>query len=154
VKWILPGAALLSWALGGYAVYVTSAQFSGRGVAESYAAFEAGSNLGNVLWFLLWTGASAVACWILVRKAGPGAVRAVSYTLYGYGTPATLLVFPDAAMSFAVSHVRASTDSTAPHSSVVEVLVISGGVAVVCAALLSLAISIRERHRPAPTSGR
>lgn len=99
-KWALLGTVLLPWALGSFAVYVTSAQYSGLGIFESYRAFEAGSNLGNALWFLLWTGISAAVCWFLVRKPGPvGAIQSASHALYCYGTPSALLVFPDAAMS-------------------------------------------------------
>ncbi|MCP1412497.1 hypothetical protein J3D46_001763 [Paenarthrobacter sp. A20] len=149
-KWVLLGTTLFPWALGSYAVYVTSAQFSGLGIFESYRAFEAGSNLGNALWFLLWTGISAAVCWFLVRRPGPiGAVQSGCHALYCYGTPAALLVFPDAAMGFAVSHVRAFTDDTVLHSPVVEFLVVSGMGALACAFVMSLVFKIKKPRREA-----
>lgn len=148
--WVLLGAALVPWALGSFAVYVTSAQYSGLGIFESYRAFEPGSNLGNVLWFLLWTGVSAAVCWLLVRKPGSlGAIQPASRALYCYGTPAALLVFPDAAMGFAVSHVRAFTDDTALHSPVVEFLVISGMGALACASVMTLVSRMKRTLRTA-----
>lgn len=149
-KWVLLGAALIPWALGSFAVYVTSAQYSGLGIFESYGAFEGGSNLGNILWFLVWTGVSAAVCWFLVRKPGAiGVIQPVSRALYCYGTPAALLVFPDAAMGFAISHVRAFTDDTALHSPLVEFLVISGVGALACASLMSL---VFRKERPQRTA--
>lgn len=149
-KWVLLGAALFPWALGSFAVYVTSAQYSGLGIFESYQAFESGSHLGNVLWFLIWTGASAAVCRYLVRKPSAiGAIQLASRALFCYGAPAALLVFPDTAMGFAVSHVRAFTDDTVLHSPVVEFLVISGLGALACAFLMSLVFRVRRRRRAA-----
>ncbi|MFJ4027136.1 hypothetical protein ACIPWF_08425 [Paenarthrobacter sp. NPDC089989] len=153
MKVILLGASLIPWVLGCFAVYVTSAQFSGLGIVESYRAFEVGSNIGNALWFVSWTGVSAAVCWLLARKNDAGAVRSASFVLYCYGTPAALLILPDAAMSFAVSHVRAFTDDTALHSPVVEFLVVSGVGALVCAVALSVWGGIRKRHGAAQASG-
>ncbi|MFI2564397.1 hypothetical protein [Paenarthrobacter sp. NPDC018779] len=153
MKVILFGASLIPWALGCFAVYVTSAQFSGLGIVESYRTFEVGSNIGNALWFVSWTGISAAVCWLLARRNDPGAVRSTSFVLYCYGTPAALLILPDAAMSFAVSHVRAFTDDTALHSPVVEFLVVSGVGALVCAVALSAWGGIRKRHGAAQASG-
>ena len=147
-KWFLLGATLIPWALGSFAVFVTSAQFSGLGMVESYLAFEVGSNIGNALWFVSWTGVSAAVCWLLARRNDTEAVRSASFVLYCYGTPAALLIFPDAAMSFAVSHVRAFTDDTALHSPVVEFLVASGAGALVCAGVISVCSGIRKRRGP------
>jgi uncharacterized membrane protein len=52
-------------------------------------------------------------------------------------------------MGFAVSHVRAFTDDTALHSPVVELLVVSGIVALACAAFLSVASRSKKLQRMA-----
>lgn len=147
--WVVAGATLVPWALGGWAVFITTAQYTGLGLFESYTAFQGGSNVGNGLWFALWTAASVLVCGILFRSitADVGVIQLSYCTMYCYGTPATLLLLPDAAMSFSVSHVRAFTDSTALHSPVVEFLVISGSAALVFAAVLSLLTGLRKRHQ-------
>lgn len=59
-----------------------------------------------------------------------------------------MLVFlPDVAMGFAVSHVRAFTDATAPHSVVVDALVLSGGTALLYALVVSFGESMYRRQR-------
>lgn len=55
-------------ALGACAVYIVSAQYTGLGLVESYQGFQVGSNVGNGLWFVLWTGISALTCWLLSRR--------------------------------------------------------------------------------------
>ncbi|MBE4720381.1 hypothetical protein DAD99_20225 [Pseudarthrobacter sp. AB1] len=55
-------AAAVPWLLGAYSVYIVSAQYTGLGLIESYLAFQDGSNVGNVLWFVLWTGISLAVC--------------------------------------------------------------------------------------------
>ncbi|UKA52170.1 hypothetical protein LFT48_21670 (plasmid) [Arthrobacter sp. FW305-123] len=128
-------AGAVPWALGFYAVYIVSAQYTGLGLVESYQGFQAGSNVGNVLWFVLWTGASALTCWFLSARASRRATlpKMIASVLLCYAVPAVLVFLPDAAMGFAVSHVRAFTDATAPHSSVVDALFLSGVIAFLCA---------------------
>ncbi|RAX43990.1 hypothetical protein DQ354_17795 [Arthrobacter sp. AQ5-06] len=101
------------------------------------------------MWFVLWTCISLAVCWYLTRRASGSleAERTIASVLYCYAIPAVLLFLPDAAMGFAVSHVRAFTDEMAPHSTVVDFLVLSGGVALACALLLSLTGALRRRHR-------
>ncbi len=137
------------WALGAHAVYIVSAQYTGLGLGESYQGFQVGSNVGNVLWFVLWTGISALTCWFLSRRiSGPATLLSrIASVLLCYAVPALLVFLPDAAMGFAVSHVRAFTDATAPHSSVVDALVLSGGIALLCALVVSFADSMFRRQR-------
>ncbi|MDQ0031455.1 hypothetical protein [Arthrobacter bambusae] len=56
MKAIIVLAAVVPWLLGFYAVFFVSAQYTGRGLFESYLAFQGGSHLGNVIWFSVWTG--------------------------------------------------------------------------------------------------
>lgn len=148
-------AGAVPWALGAYAVYFESAQYTGLGLVESYQGFQVGSNVGNVLWFVLWTGLSALSCWFLSRRTSRPTTlpKMIASVLFCYTVPALLVFLPDAAMGFAVSHVRAFTDATAPHSSVVDALLLSGGAALLAALAISLGEAMyrsQRRTRDAP----
>jgi hypothetical protein len=94
----LAGAA--PWTLGAYAVYIVSAQYTGLGLVESYQGFQVGSNVGNVLWFVLWTGISALTCWFLSRRTSRPTTlpKMIASVLLCYAVPALLVFLPDAAM--------------------------------------------------------
>jgi hypothetical protein len=77
----------------------------------------------------------------------------IASVLFCYTVPALLVFLPDAAMGFAVSHVRAFTDATASHSSVVDALFLSGGAALLAALAISLGEAMyrsQRRTRDAP----
>ena len=143
-------AAGVPWIFGFYLVYVVSVQYTGLGLLDSYAALQGGSHLGNAVWFVLWTGISVISCWFLAIKAGSTRerVKAISLTLYAYSIPAVLLSMPDAAMGFAVSHVRAFTDGSAPHSAMVDFLVLSGIAAALLALVLPHVLKLKGRRQP------
>ncbi|WIV29203.1 MULTISPECIES: hypothetical protein [unclassified Paenarthrobacter] len=148
-------AGAVPWALGAYAVYIESPQYTGLGLVESYQGFQVGSNVGNVLWFVLWTGLSALFCWFLSRRTSRPTTlpKMIAFVLFCYTVPALLVFLPEAAMGFAVSHVRAFTDATAPHSSVVDALLLSGGAALLAALAISLGEAMyrsQRRTRDAP----
>ncbi|UWX95799.1 hypothetical protein N2K95_08790 [Arthrobacter zhaoxinii] len=143
-------AAGVPWIFGLYLVYVVSAQYTGLGLLDSYAAFQGGSHLGNTVWLVLWTGITFISCWFLAIKAGSarGRSKAISFILYAYSIPAVLLFMPDAAMGFAVSHVRAFTDGSAPHSVMVDLLVLSGVGAALLALVLPHVLRLKGRRQP------
>ena len=147
-------ACVIPWLLGAHAVFIESAQHTGLGLFESYAAFQAGSNLGHVIWFTLWSGMSATTCSVLMRRTGlsASALRMAVFVLIAYAVPAVLLIFPEAAMGFAVSHVRTFTDETVPYSRLALFLIQSGSAALVLAATLSVAryASAQKHGKEAP----
>lgn len=98
-------AGSVPWALGAYAVYIESPQYTGLGLVESYQGFQAGSHVGNVLWFVLWTGTSALFCWFLCRRTRKNRAlpTIIAPVLFCYAVPALLVFLPDAVMGFAVS---------------------------------------------------
>ena len=83
-------------------------------------------------------------------RVGTGAGGIDSLTLYAYSIPAVLLFMPDAAMGFAVSHVRAFTDGSAPHSVMVDFLVLSGVAAALLALVLPHVVKLKGRRQPTP----
>ena len=90
--WWFAGA--VPWALGAYAVYIASAQYTGLGLVESYQGFQVGSNVGNVLWFVLWIGISAFTCWFLsVRTGRPSTLSKVTASVLLCDAVPALLVF-------------------------------------------------------------
>ncbi len=141
VKTVIVLAALVPWLLGFYAVFFVSAQYTGLGLSESYLTFQGGSNLGNVIWFGVWTGSTATISWVLVRRIGrfPSARRVAAFTLIAYAVPALLLIFPVTTMGFAVAHVRAFTNEQTPYSTLALFLVQSGTVALALGTILSAA---------------
>lgn len=143
-------AALVSWGLGAYAVYVVTAQYTGLGLWESYSAFQGGSNFGNVLWFVIWSGTTCISSWWLARdsKKSLEQKKTVPYVLLAYAVPSLVVLLPDAAMGFAVSHVRAFNDETYPHSEIVEFLTQSGIVALAGALTWQLVVTVRHRRKP------
>ncbi len=133
-------AAALPLVLGTYAVFVVSAQYAGLGLVGSYRAFQGGSNVGNVVSFVVWWGLSALTCLVLVhlvrRREPLNFAKAAALVLAAYGVPAVLSLLPDTAMGFAVSHVRAFTDETVLHSGIATFLVVSGAASLAAAAVL------------------
>ncbi len=146
-------AAAIPWILGAYAVFFVSAQYTGLGLFESYVAFQGGSNLGNVIWFVVWSGTTGMVCWTLVRRIARSfdARKVAPFVLFAYAVPSMLLIFPDTAMGFAVSHVRAFADGAAPHSPIALFLFQSGTVGLIVAVVLSVIhwVSARRKRVPA-----
>lgn len=146
-------AAVIPWLLGAYAVFFDSVQYAGLGIFESYLAFQGGSNLGNVIWFVVWSGTTGIVCWMLVRRFGRSfdARRVALFMLFADAVPSMLPIFPDTAMGFAVSHVRAFADDAVPHSPVAMFLIQSGTLARIFAVILSVVNwgSARKRRVPA-----
>ena len=140
-------SCVIPWISGSYAVFIESAQHTGLGLLESYAAFQAGSNLGNAIWFTLWSGMSATTCWILIRRLvlSPSAPRITVFILIAYAVPAALLIFPETAMGFAVSHVRIFTDEAVPYSRLALFLIQSGAAALAIAAILLIGFRAPKR---------
>lgn len=89
-------AAVIPWTLGAYAVFIVSAQYTGLGLFESYAAFQGGSTLGNVIWFLTWSGMTGTVCWTLARRIGRSfdARMVAPFILFAYAVPSMLLISP------------------------------------------------------------
>lgn len=133
-------AAVIPWSLGVYAVFFESAQYTGQGLFDSYVAFQGGSNLGNVIWFVVWSGTTGVVCWTLVRRIARSfdARKAARFVLFAYVVPSMLLIFPDTAMGFAVSHVRAFANGAVPHSPLALFLFQSGTLGLILAVVLSV----------------
>jgi len=146
-------AAVIPWLLGVYGVFFVSAQYTGLGLFGSYRAFQSGSNVGNVVSFVVWSGMAGISCWTLVRniRRTSDARKVAPFMLFAYAVPSMLVLYPDTAMGFAVSHVRAFTDDTVPHSGLVSFLIQSGSLALVAAVILTVAnyVSARERRVPA-----
>ncbi|MBP2412987.1 hypothetical protein JOF48_001786 [Arthrobacter stackebrandtii] len=117
-------------AVGSYEVFVVTAQYTGLGFVESYRAFQGGSHLGNVISAVTWYGAGVLTClWLLRGTARSGTLswwRVAGMLLLAYGIPSLLVIYPDATMGFAVSHVRAFAADAAPHSQVLTALAGSG----------------------------
>ncbi|MFQ4149802.1 hypothetical protein AAGW05_14095, partial [Arthrobacter sp. LAPM80] len=92
---------------GAYAVLVTSAEYTGLDLVNSYESFQAGSILGIVISIFVWACATIVCCWALIRKVASRnrtSVLSVSAgVLSAYAVPAVLVLYPDTAMGFAVS---------------------------------------------------
>lgn len=134
---------------GAYAVLVTSAQYTGLGLVSSYGSFQAGSILGIVISILVWSCATIVCCWSLIRRvAGGNRITALSVSagaLSAYAVPAVFVLYPDTAMGFAVSHVKAFTDETVPHSDIVDLLFRSGLVAAALAAAFAVGSLVHAR---------
>lgn len=147
-------AAAIPWLLGLYAVFFVSAQYTGLGLVESYLAFQGGSSPGNAISFGAWSGATGTACWLLVRRIGrySNARIVASSILFAYAAPAALLIFPDAAIGFVVSHVRAFEGENAPYSAVALSLIQSGAVALVLGAMPAVAnyLSARKARTLSP----
>lgn len=89
-------AAAIPWILGAYAVFFVSAQYTGLGLFESYVTFQGGSNLGNVIWFVVWSGTTGMVCWALVRRIARSfdARKVAPFVLFAYAVPSMLLIFP------------------------------------------------------------
>ncbi|MEZ2388345.1 hypothetical protein AB6813_02135 [bacterium RCC_150] len=141
-------ATFIPWLLGVYAVFFISAQYTGLELLDSYLAFQGGSNLGNLIWFSLWSGASSMVCLFLVRRIRtvPNMRCAPHYILLAYAVPAMLLVFPDTSMGFAVSHVREFPDGMAPYSALALLLIESGTVAFAAGIILAV-VNYARLHR-------
>ncbi|WP_441414782.1 hypothetical protein [Arthrobacter sp. 2MCAF14] len=67
--------------------------------------------------------------------------------LFAYAVPSVLLIFPDTAMGFAVSHIRAFPDDTVPHSRLAMFLIQSGMLALIVALILFGITYISNRKR-------
>lgn len=145
-------AAAIPWILGAYAVFFVSAQYTGSGLFESYMAFQGGSNLGNVIWFVVWSGTTGMVCWTLVLRIARSfdARKVAPFVLFAYAVPSMMLIFPDTAMGFAVSHVRAFADGAAPHSPLALFLFQSGTLGLIVAVVLSVIHRVSSRRKRVP----
>lgn len=142
-------AAVIPWLLGFYAVFIVTARFTGLGLFESYFAFQSGSNLGNAVWFGAWSIVSGGVCWALVRRLSrrSNARTMFALGLTAYGVPAALLIFPDTAMGFAVSHVRVFSNEPVPYSGLSLLLIQTGAASLVLAAILTVGNCISTQKR-------
>ena len=107
---------------------------SSRGVIDSYAPFQDGSNFGNVLALVFWSFTVLLAGWLLSRRPGP----AWFHAFMACGVPAVMSLFPEAVVSNAVAHVVAVDDAFVYRDWFAGSLVISGLVAMTIALISSL----------------
>ena len=107
---------------------------SSRGVIDSYALFQDGSNFGNVLALVFWSFTALLASWLLSRRPGP----AWFHAFMAYGVPAVISLFPAVVVSNAVAHVVAVDDAFVYRDWLAGPLVISGLVAITIAIVGSL----------------
>jgi hypothetical protein len=76
------------------------------------------------------TALTAMSSWWLSRKISTSdRGKVVPFVLISHAIPSLVVLLPDAAMGFAVAHVRASTDENAPHSEIVKFLAQTGSFA-------------------------
>lgn len=94
-------AAGVAWLIGFVSNFLIAPTNSGMGLGDSYASFQSGSNLGNVLALVLFSGAALLTGRLSSRRSGPISVRA----LVAYGVPAVFSLYPSAVVSNAVAHV-------------------------------------------------
>lgn len=125
-------AAGMAWLIGFVSNFLIAPINSGMGLGDSYASFQSGSNFGNVLALVLFSGAALLSGGVSSRWSGPISVRA----LVAYGVPAVFSLYPAAVVSNAVAHVVAVEDGFEYHDWLARPLLMSGFVAL-AAALIS-----------------
>ena len=125
-------AAGVAWLIGFVSNFLIAPTNSGMGLWESYASFHSGSNFGNALALVLFSGAALLSVGLPSRWSGPISVRA----FVAYGVPAVFSLYPSAVVSNAVAHVVAVEDGFEYHDWLARPLLVSGFVAL-AAALIS-----------------
>ena len=128
------------WLIGFVSIFLIAPTNTGVGTWASYALFQTGSNFGNILALVLWSGAALTSGWLCLRSSARISVRALCL----YGVTAVLSLYPAAVVSNAVSHVVAIEDTVVYRDGVAGPLTFSGLVAL--AAALGLAILTRRRE--------
>lgn len=142
-SWTVWVSAGVSWLIGFGSIFLIAPTSSGRGVIDSYALFQAGSILGNVLALVFWSCTALPASWLLARASGPTWIHA----FLAYGVPAVILLFPAAVVSNAVAHGVPVDDVFVYRDWLAGPLVISGLVAM-SIALVSSLLSRNRKARP------
>lgn len=123
--WMVWAATSISWVIGFASIFLVAPTNSGVGVMEAYALFQPGSNFGNALAFLCWSGAALITGWLQSRRPGRILIRMA----IAFGVPAVFSLFPAAVVSNAIAHAVAVEDGFVYHDWLAGPLVVSGVVA-------------------------
>ncbi|MFP3463526.1 hypothetical protein R5O87_22030 [Arthrobacter globiformis] len=128
-RWPVWSAVAVAWLIGFISNFMVAPTNTGMGVVDSYASFQTGSNFGNGLALVIWSGVTLLSVWLAQRWAAPKWA-----TIFGaYGLTAIVSLYPSAVISNAVAHVVALEDSSVYHDWLAWPLVLSGLVAVIVA---------------------
>lgn len=138
--WVSVG---VSWLIGFVSIFLIAPTNSGMGVIDSYALFQAGSNLGNVMALVFWSCTALLAGWLLARGPGPTWIR----VFLAYAVPAVISLFPAAVVSNAVAHVVSVDDAFVYRDWLAGPLLISGLVAMTIA-LVGIFLVRNRKARP------
>lgn len=127
-------AVLATWVIGFISNYLIAPTNTGLDVVSSYASFQSGSHVGNLIALTLWTAASLWAGWRSARSEGLIEVR----LLTSFGVTATSSLYPSLVISHAVGHVVPIEDGFQYDDWLAVPLIVAGVVSLFAAGVLAV----------------
>lgn len=133
-------AVCIAWIVGVISNFLVAPTNTRMNLADSYSAFQTGSNVGNVVALLLWSGASFWTGLYFSWSQGPVTAR----VLAAFGMTAVLSLYPASVVSAAVGHVVPIEDDFVYQDWLARPL-LAVGVAALAAAAVILIVHARRR---------
>lgn len=143
-------AGTATWLAGMAAVYLVAPLAVGRGPWGAHAAFEPGSNFGNIVAAGFFTLFSA----LVLLAIGRSRFGALASVLGAHGLIAIGIFYPAAVMDFAIAHVVALEDDASRDGGLAMGLVASGCLSMVLLGVLVLRGRVLRTLRARPAGPR